>query len=146
MGKGKLFYEDVKISDNIPTLIKHPTTRQLVKWAGVSGDYYEIHYDKDVAQKSGLPGVIVHGKLAVSFLAQMITDWIGDDGNLKLISCSYRGALYPSEDAICMGKIANKYVEDKKHYVECEIWVENNRNQSVIRGKAIVVLPSKFEH
>jgi len=145
MEKEKVFYEDVKINDKIPSLIKQPTTRQLVKWAGVSGDYYEIHYDKDIAQKSGLPGVVVHGKLVVSFLAQMITDWIGEDGDLKVISCGYRGLLYPGEDAICNGKIAKKYVEDGKHYAECEIWVENSKNQSVIKGKAIVVLPSKYE-
>ena len=53
----------------VPALVKHPTTMQLVKWAGASGDYLQIHYDKDFAQSQGLPGVIVHGWLAGAYPA-----------------------------------------------------------------------------
>ena len=53
-----------------------PTTMQLVKYAGASGDYYQIHYDKDFALASGLPGVIVQGWLALAFLGQLVTDWM----------------------------------------------------------------------
>ena len=61
----QVFYEDVEVGSEIPCLVKHPTPRQLVKWAGASGDYYEIHYDKDFAQANGLPGIIVHGFVQV---------------------------------------------------------------------------------
>ncbi len=50
MGK-QVFYEDVEVGMEIPPLVKTPSTRQLVMWAGASGDYYEIHYDKDFALK-----------------------------------------------------------------------------------------------
>lgn len=143
MDKKRLFYEDVKIGDSIPSLIKRPTTRQLVKWAGVSGDYYEIHYDKNIAEKAGLSGVIVHGKLVVSFLGQMITDWMGEDGTLRQLSCSYRGILYPDEDIICKGKVTSKYIKDGKNFIECEIWAERSDNKRVIEGKAIVVIPAR---
>lgn len=63
----QLYWDDVKVGVEIPRLIKHPTTRQLVKWAGASGDYYEVHYDKDFAQDKGLQGVIVHGRLKAAF-------------------------------------------------------------------------------
>jgi len=46
----QVFYEDVSEGMEIPSLLKHPTTRQLVMWAGGSGDLYEIHYDKDFAK------------------------------------------------------------------------------------------------
>ena len=59
----QVFYEDVEVGSEIPALVKYPTTMQLVKFAGATGDYYQIHYDKDFAQASGLSGVIVHGWL-----------------------------------------------------------------------------------
>ena len=62
MSKQQLYYDDVQVGDALPPLIKNPTTRQLVQYAGASGDYYEIHYDHHFAVKSGLKdGVIVHG-------------------------------------------------------------------------------------
>ena len=139
----QLYYEDVTEGMEIPSLVKHPTTQQLVKWAGASGDYNQIHYDKDFALKSGLPGVVVHGVLTFSFMAQMITDWIGDKGTLKKLGCSYKGFLMPGEDLFCKGKVAKKYVKDAENCVECEVWAENPRGEKMTPGSATIVLPSR---
>ena len=141
----QLFYESVDIGTEITPLVKHPTTRQLVKWAGADGDYNEVHYDKDFAQKQGLSGVIVHGMLGVAFLGQMLTDWIGEEGTLRKLSCTYRGLFFPGQDAICRGSITKKYVHDNEHCAECEIWLENPKGERVIRGTALVALPSTSE-
>ena len=106
----KLYYEDVMADSDLPPLRKHPTTRQLVMWAGASGDYFAIHYDKDFAQSKGLPGVIVHGQLVAAFLGQLITDWIGEQGSLRKLTCNYKGMNFPGETVTCRGKVAKKYV------------------------------------
>jgi len=134
-------YRDIEVGSEITTLVKYPTTRSAVKWAGATGDYYEIHYDKDFAQSMGLPGVIVHGGAVFSFLGQMITDWMGEQGTLKKLGCSYRGMFSPGEDVICKGKITNKYVKDGENYLECEIWAENPKGERLARGTAVVTLP-----
>ena len=43
----QIFFDDVEVGAEIGPLEKHPTTQQLVKYAGASGDFYQIHYDKD---------------------------------------------------------------------------------------------------
>ena len=139
----QIFYEDVEVGMEIPTLVKRPSTRQLVMWAGASGDYYEIHYDKDFALEKGLPGVIVHGKLKASFLGQLMTDWIGEEGSLKKLTCSYRGMDVPSDTLTCKGKVTKKYEEGGEHCVECDIWVENSKGEKTTLGTAVVTLPSK---
>lgn len=139
----QLYYEDVAVGSEIVPLVKQPTTRQLVMWAGASGDYSPIHYDKDFAQSRGLPGVIVHGQLIGSFLGQLMTDWIGEKGMLRKLNCSYRGMNYPGEALTCQGKVTKKYVEDGEHYVECSLWVENPKGEKTVSGKAIVILPSR---
>ena len=76
------YLDDVEVGLELPTLVKQPTTRQLVMYAGASGDFYEIHYDKDFAVDQGLPGVILHGALKSAFLAQVVTGWMGSEGRL----------------------------------------------------------------
>ena len=139
----QLYYEDITVDSEIPPLVKMPTTRQLVMWAGISGDYHEIHYDKDFAQGKGLPGVVIHGELVCSFLGQLITDWIGEQGSLKKLSCSYRGTNFPNESLACKGKVSRKYVEDGEHYVVFDIWAENVRGEKTISGMATITVPSK---
>ena len=138
-----VFYEDLETGSEIPALVKYPTTMQLVKFAGASGDYYPIHYDRDFAQANGLRGVIVHGGLALSFLGQMITNWMGGSGILVKLSGSYRGMNFPGEDIICNGKVTRKYIEDNRHYVRLEIWAENIRGERTVSGSAVVMLPSR---
>ena len=120
----QLYWEDVQEQMEIPTLVKLPTIRQLVQYAGASGDFYEIHYDKDYAQRTGLPGPILHGALKNAFLGQLITDWIGEHGTLKTLSCQYRGMDFPGDTLLCQGIVTKKYVEDQQHIVECQIWLK----------------------
>ncbi len=139
----QLYYEDTAVGSEITPLVKQSTTRQLVMWAGASGDYYQIHYDKDFAQSRGLPGVIVHGQLVYSFLGQLLTDWMGKLGTLRKLTCNYRGMNFPGEALICKGKVSKKYVEDGEHYVECNIWAENMKGEKTVSGRAIIIMPSR---
>jgi len=137
------YYQDVSLGDEVTPLAKQPTTRQLVMWAGAVGDYQPIHYDKDFARSRGLSGVIVHGQLVGAFLGQLVTDWMGEKGTLRKLSCSYKGMNYPGEVITFKGKVTKKYVEDGQHFVDCRLWAENARGEKTASGMAIVVLPSR---
>ena len=141
----QLFYEDIDVGSSITTLIKCASTRQLVMWACASGDFAEIHYDKDFALSRGLPGVILHGWMTVSFLLQMVTQWIGETGTIKKLSCNFRGMHFPEEDVICKGTVKSKYTRDNENLVECEIWAENPKAEKTTPGIAVVSLPSRAQ-
>ncbi len=136
-------FEDIDVGYEVPSLVKYPTSMQLVKFAGASGDYYQIHYDKDIALANGLPGVIVHGWLTLSFLGQMLTAWLGEKGTLEKLNGSYKGMNLVHEEIFCYGKVAKKYVEDGKNCARLEIWAENPRGDKTVTGAAVVTLPSR---
>ena len=118
----------------LPELVKHATTRQLVQYAGASGDFYEIHYDQDYARSVGLPGVILHGLLKAAFLAQLVTDWAGEDGRLQSLEVSYRGLDQPGRDFHCRGHVTS--VRDGS--AELEIWGEDAEGRRTTLGTASV--------
>jgi acyl dehydratase len=122
----------------IPELVKHPTTRQLVQYAGAQGDFYEIHYDQDYARSVALPGVILHGLLKAAFLGQLVTDWLGDRGTLKTFEVSYRGIDMPGNPYRCRGRITK--VEGRS--VELELWGEDAEDRQTTLGKATVEMNS----
>ena len=135
------FWDDVAVGLELPRLVKLPTTRQLVKYAGASGDYYEVHYDKDFAVEIGLSGIIVHGALKNAYLAQAVTDWMGPDGVLRKLSVRYRGADVPNEDLTCSGRVTKVYEQDGAHLVDCALMLENGRGEQTTTGTATVQLP-----
>lgn len=139
----QLYFEDVGVGDQIPPLTKHPTTRQLVMYAGASDDYVPIHYDKDLALAAGHRTVIVHGALKSAFLAQMMTDWIGDVGRLIELEAQYRAIDYPGDTLTCKGKVTGKRQQASWGLIDCEIWLQNGAGQVTTPGKATVSLPSR---
>ena len=124
----------MKVGEELPELVKHPTTRQLVQYAGAQGDFYEIHYDQAYAKSVGLPGVILHGLLKAAFLGQLVTDWLGDRGTLKSFEVSYRGLDFPGKPYRCRGRITR--VDGNE--VELEVWGEDPEGKKTTVGTATV--------
>ena len=135
----QIYYEDVEVGTELPTMTKKPTTRQLVKWAGASQDWNELHYDKDAAKKGGLPDVIVQGHLTSSFLTQLVTDWMGEDGSVKKLEVKWKQFHFPGQEVLCKGKVTEKLSQNT---VLVDIWTEVD-GTIYAPHKATVVLPSK---
>jgi len=121
-----------EVGQEMPELVKHPTTRQLVQYAGAQGDFYEIHYDQAFAQSVGLPGVILHGLLKAAFLGQLATDWVGDRGSLKTFEVSYRGIDVPGRPYRCRGRV----VRVERNQIEVEVWGEDSEGRRTTVGSA----------
>ncbi|HKW70934.1 MAG TPA: MaoC/PaaZ C-terminal domain-containing protein [Candidatus Dormibacteraeota bacterium] len=124
----------LEVGQELPELVKHPTTRQLVQYAGAQGDFYEIHYDQDYARSVGLPGVILHGLLKAAFLGQLVTDWLGDRGTLTAFEVSYRGVDMPSHTYRCRGRVTRVAGDE----VELEVWGEDEAGKRTTVGTATV--------
>jgi acyl dehydratase len=139
----QVYFEDVAVGDEIPQLKKNCSTQQLVQWAAGSGDFYQIHYDKDFAQQTGLKGLIVHGALKNAFLGQLLHDWAGEQGRVRRFGCAYRGMDEPNQDILCRGVVTKKYEDAGKHVVELDVWTEKPDGKKTSPGSAIVTLPSK---
>ena len=136
----QIYLEDVEEGMELPTLRKDPTTQQLVMYAGASGDYYQIHYDRQFALGNGLPDVILHGALKNAFLGQLMTDWIGEHGTLSRLRVQYRGMDVPGTPIFAKGVVTRKGDDGE---VECDIWLENAEGKRTTPGSAVVVLPSR---
>ena len=95
MEKKKLYWEDVEVGREITPLPKAASRQMMVKWAGASGDFNPLHYEDAFAASEGVGKPIVHGQLKRGWLVQLMTDWIGGQGDLKKFSCQFRAMDYP---------------------------------------------------
>ena len=73
-----------------------------------------------------------------------MTDWIGDDGFLTFFRMEMRRMNLRGDKIEFKGKVTNKYVKDGDHYVDADIWVENDREGGVTTTyKASATLPAR---
>ncbi len=139
-GQGGVSFDDVSVGQDLPPLTKTVSTRQLVMYAGASGDFVPIHYDKDKAASAGHHKVIVHGALKSAFLAQMIGEWVGENGSLREMSVSYRGIDYADDPLTCRGRVTEKRLVDGVGLVTMDISIENSKAEVMTKGVALVAL------
>ena len=138
-----LYFEDVKEGDEVKTLVQNCDAQRLVMWAGAYGDFYQIHYDKDFAQRTGLPDRIVHGALKHALLGRMLHEWAGDEGRVRRVACQYRGMDMVDKDVTCTGVVTGKRSEGGENLVDLEVWTEDPDGKKTTPGTATVALPSR---
>jgi len=137
----EIFFEDVAVGSEIPSLVKVPTTVQLFRYSAVTWNAHRIHYEREYAQREGHPDILVQAHLHGAFLTQMVTDWLGPRGRLLAIGWSNRGRAVPGDTLRCTGRVTGKRVEGARHLVELELVETNQRGEVCARGGATVALP-----
>jgi acyl dehydratase len=101
-----------------------------------------IHWDNGFAQRTmGLPGAYDLGIGRLSWMCQAVTDWMGDEGVLRMIDVQYRGFLYMGDVTWCHGKVKSKYEKDGRALVELDLWTVNHLDERTTIGTALVELP-----
>src|SRR5205823_1648469 len=117
------------------------TTMQLVKFAAASNDFNPIHYDKDYALSSGLPGLIAHGLLKIAFLAQYLTDSLGPQAALRQITARYRGMDFVGDILTSQALVTEVTDRDEGDcLVNVELTLRNQRDEETTTGSASISL------
>jgi acyl dehydratase len=112
------------------------TRDSLVRYAGASGDFNQIHYRDDVALAVGLPGVLAHGMLTMGAAVQVAVDWVGDAG--KIVDYQVRFTKPVVVDAkdgavlIVTGKVGEIDAENKIVRID----LDARFNDTAVLGKA----------
>ena len=143
MKYARVYFEDVKVGDELPPLVKGPIQQiQLTRYAGASGDFNPIHQDDEFARAAGMGGVFAHGMLSMGFVGQLVTDWAGA-GQVRKLGVRFAGLVRLKDTITCRGRVLAKSSKDDVHLVDLEVWAENDRGDKVVTGKATVALPTR---
>jgi acyl dehydratase len=131
------YWEDLEAGSEVPALEKNPTTQQLVKYAGASGDYNLIHTDDDTARTVGLDGVIAHGMLSMAFLGEYLC-WLSGPESVRRVSVRFVEMVRPGDTLTCRGRVRQRTTANGGTRLQLELWAENQRAERVTVGEAEV--------
>lgn len=71
-----------EVGEQLPGRTIHVDRATLIRYAGASGDFNQIHWDDATATGVGLPNVIAHGMWTMGSAVQLVVDWLGDAGRI----------------------------------------------------------------
>ncbi|MBB4929338.1 acyl dehydratase [Lipingzhangella halophila] len=133
-------YADVEVGQELPEQTYPVRRLDLVRYAGASGDFNEIHWNERVAKSVGLPNVIAHGMFTMAEAGRYITDWVGDPGAIVEFGVRFSApVVVPDDDTgaeIVISGVVRKKLEDNQVAVAL---TARSKGVKVLGGSTVVV-------
>ncbi|HYX90166.1 MAG TPA: MaoC family dehydratase [Myxococcaceae bacterium] len=134
----KLYFEAIRVGDELPALAKAPVDRvQLARYAGASGDFNPVHVDETYAKAIGMPSVYAPGMLVMGFLGQLLSDW-GRGAQLRRYSVKFIKIVWPGDTVVCRGRVTDRYGDSGRYFAEIDLWAENQKGELVMKGQSVI--------
>jgi 3-hydroxybutyryl-CoA dehydratase len=134
------YLEDLKVGMTA-SYAKTVTEADVVLFAGVSGDNNPVHMNEEFAKETMFQGRIAHGMLSASFISTVLGTKLPGPGCIYLSQNLKFRAPVRSGDTVSATATITDIVREKKRVVMqtvCSV-----RNQIVIEGEAIVMVPAR---
>lgn len=124
--------------------VKHPGHFFRNPEAGGGIEYTGIgHHRESMAKDVGVPGVYDYGPQRSSWMASLVTNWMGDAAFLKRVRTQMRRFNTMGDCTWCRGEVTRKYIKDGHALVDIELRGENQRGELTTPGLATVIMPSR---
>jgi hydroxyacyl-ACP dehydratase HTD2-like protein with hotdog domain len=116
-----------------------PSMVSLFLYNAVIWNPHRIHFDETyTTQVEKHPGIVIDGPLQGDWLSQVVTHWLGDDGELVELEYSNRRACYLGETLQAGGEVVE--VDRDARTVTLEIFIKNEQDEVIAPGRAKVRL------
>jgi acyl dehydratase len=103
-----------------------------------------VHWDDSFAQLIGVPRAYDYGPQRISWMTTLLTNWMGDHGQLLFVSVQLRRPVLVGDAIWVKGTVSEKPgAVATEGVVEISLTVTNQDNETVALGSARVALPRK---
>jgi len=108
---------------------------------GVPEPPERVHWDEAFAREVGVPGAYDYGPERVAWLGHLVTNWMGDLGQLRRLNAQVRRHNLIGDVTWCGGSVTGKSQEGGEGLVHLDLHATNQRGEVTARGSASVALP-----
>ncbi len=128
----------------LATLSRKISALDLALYSAATWDFHRIHYDDQFAKSVGLKTAIMDGQMLGSLVAKMIDSWLKGNCEIKKLSTTYRKMVFAGDSLKIGGRVRSVNRVRGATYVNCDIWIKNQKNENIIEnGSATIRLERK---
>ena len=137
-----LRYDQAEPGTELPPRHYQVTRRDLVRYAGASGDFNVIHWNERVAKSVGLPDVIAHGMLTMALAGRFLTELAGDPGAVAEYGVRFSApVVVPDDDKGAMVEVTGTVTEKLDgNRVAIDVTARSDGTKVLTRARAVVRL------
>ena len=131
--------DTVEVGTRLNERTFEPSSVSLFLYNAAIWNPHRIHFDEAyTTQVERHPGVVVDGPLQGDWLSQVVTEWLGEDGELVELEYSNRKAAYLGERLQSGGEVTE--VDRGAGTATLVIHIKNSHGDVISPGRALVRL------
>lgn len=143
-------FEQFSIGQKITGASFHPTRESIREFCEASLDFNPLHLDDEYMKnsfgKTQFGGIIMHGMNNFGVISKMLTDWLYPLGGIhRRLETRWKSPVKPGDTITPSAIITSLKSTQKGHWVSLEVSVNNQRNEVVAVGEALVEFPTMVQ-
>ncbi|GAC1403026.1 MAG: MaoC family dehydratase [Candidatus Velthaea sp.] len=128
-------FEEFRVGDRA-TFSKTITEADIVMFAAVSGDFYELHHDEEYAKTTRFGQRVAHGMLSASLLSTTNGALLQRPGGISLSqTLTFKAPVFPGDTLTACTEVVEILHERRR--LRCRTTVLNQRGELVVEGEAL---------
>ena len=144
---GEYWFEDLIVGDHYDTGHIVVTEAHIVNFAGLSGDFFDLHVDDAFAREQGFPGRVAHGLLGLA-----MADGLKNRSPVRILvvaalgwNWSFKGPIFAGDRIGVHVTIKAKRLNSKgdRNILTLGFDVTNQHGDTVQDGEVILVARSR---
>lgn len=112
---------------------------QIVQFAGVSGDFSELHTDEPAARAQGHPSIMAHGMMTMAMSGRVVTEWFGADA-LRTLDARFIAPVWPGDRLISTATVRAVELVGALAVLSLTLSTRNQHGATVLTGQASVAI------
>jgi acyl dehydratase len=129
------------VGDEIESFTRTTDFAVWNRYAAVNDEFVPIHMDDEAGRAAGQSGAFGMGNLQISYLHNLLRQWIGPDGTILGLSCQFRAINTKGMVVTARGRVTEvEAPDDGQVVVRLEVWTEDQAGTRLAPGTATVAL------
>ena len=146
-----MFYEDIQEGDVIKSAGRTITEADVMTFAGLSGDFNQLHTDEEFAEESLYQGRIAHGLLVLAITSGLAARTGFSEGTalaLTKVDWKFRQPVYIGDTIYAEFKVKRKRkaVEGEGGFVKFLVEVKKRGGPMVQKGSWTILMKTREEN
>jgi hydroxyacyl-ACP dehydratase HTD2-like protein with hotdog domain len=129
-------WSTLRLPAPLPELVITPTRAQIFMLSAATWNRHHIHYSRDAALAEGLPDVVVQRALIGNFFARLLTEALGDAGEVRELSWRVSASALPGKPLHVRGDAVALTIMDAQREVRCQLGISDADGRAIAAGTA----------
>jgi acyl dehydratase len=131
-----------EVGDEIEPFVRSTGFANWNRFAAVNDEFVPIHMDDEAGRAAGQSGAFGMGNLQLSYLHNLLRQWIGSDGEILSVGCQFRAVNTKDMVVTARGRVVEVEPEPggERSLVRLEVWTEDQHGTRLAPGTAKVSL------